>query len=113
MVTAVPTPVPHIASDGNADRYRHTEDASAIVKTLAGFHSGTRKPTLGIRPRRLHYPQSVEPRITEAQGGTSGPYTSTWINSIRDTDIAPHLLFGAHAPLHLLWPQAQSTPHML
>ena len=33
------------------------------------------------------YSPSVEPRIVDAQGGIYGPYTGTWFNSIRDTDI--------------------------
>ena len=33
------------------------------------------------------YPQSVEPKIVEAQGSIYGPYTDTWFDSIRDTDI--------------------------
>ena len=34
-----------------------------------------------------HYSPSVEPRIVEAQGGIYGPYTGTWFDSIRETDI--------------------------
>ena len=37
-----------------------------------------------------HYyysPQSVEPRTVQVQGGIYGPYTGTWFDSIRDTDI--------------------------
>ena len=34
-----------------------------------------------------HYLPSVEPRIVDAQGGIYGPYTGTWFDSIRDTDI--------------------------
>ena len=33
------------------------------------------------------YSPSVEPRIVNAQGGIYGPYTGTWFESIRDTDI--------------------------
>ena len=33
------------------------------------------------------YWPSVEPRIVDAQGGIYGPYTGTWFDSIRDTDI--------------------------
>ena len=33
------------------------------------------------------YSPSVEPRIVEAQGGIYGPYTGTWFESIRETDI--------------------------
>ena len=34
-----------------------------------------------------HYSPSAEPRIADAQGGIYGPYTGTWFDSIRDTDI--------------------------
>ena len=34
-----------------------------------------------------HYSPSVEPRIVAAQGGIYGPYTGTWFDSIRETDI--------------------------
>ena len=33
------------------------------------------------------YPPSVEPRIVENLGGIYGPYTGTWFESIRETDI--------------------------
>ena len=33
------------------------------------------------------YPQSVERKIVNAQGGIYGPYTGTWFNSTRQTDI--------------------------
>ena len=33
------------------------------------------------------YSQSVEPKIVDAQGGIYGPYTGTWFNSIKETDI--------------------------
>ena len=34
-----------------------------------------------------HDSPSVEPRIVDAQGGIFGPYTGTWFDSIRETDI--------------------------
>ena len=34
-----------------------------------------------------HYSPSVEPKIVEAQGGIYGPYTGTWFETIKDTDI--------------------------
>ena len=33
------------------------------------------------------YPASVEPKIVDAQGGIYGPYTGTWFDSIKQTDI--------------------------
>ena len=33
------------------------------------------------------YSPSVEPRIVDAQGGIYGPYTGTWFQTIRETDI--------------------------
>ncbi len=33
------------------------------------------------------YPASVEPKIVAAQGGIYGPYTGTWFENIKETDI--------------------------
>ena len=33
------------------------------------------------------YPASVEPKIVAAQGGIYGPYTGTWFDNIKETDI--------------------------
>ena len=33
------------------------------------------------------YSPSVEPKIVDAQGGIYGPYTGTWFDSIKETDI--------------------------
>ena len=38
-------------------------------------------------PDDYSYSPSVEPRIVDAQGGVYGPYTGTWFDSIRETDI--------------------------
>ena len=38
-------------------------------------------------PDDYPYSPSVEPRIVEAQGGIYGPYTGTWFENIRETDI--------------------------
>ena len=38
-------------------------------------------------PDHYHYSPSVEPRIADAQGGIYGPYTGSWFDSIKDTDI--------------------------
>ena len=38
-------------------------------------------------PDDYPYSQSVEPRIVETLGGIYGPYTGTWFESIRETDI--------------------------
>ena len=38
-------------------------------------------------PDDYRYSPSVEPRIVDAQGGIYGPYTGTWFESIRETDI--------------------------
>ena len=38
-------------------------------------------------PDDYRYSPSVEPRFVDAQGGSYGPYTGTWFDSIRDTDI--------------------------
>ena len=38
-------------------------------------------------PDDYRYSPSVEPRIVAAQGGIYGPYTGTWFESIKETDI--------------------------
>ena len=38
-------------------------------------------------PDDYRYSPSVEPRIVNALGGIYGPYTGTWFESIRETDI--------------------------
>ena len=38
-------------------------------------------------PDDYRYSPSVEPKIVDAQGGIYGPYTGTWFDSIRETDI--------------------------
>ena len=38
-------------------------------------------------PDDYSYSPSVEPRIVDAQDGIYGPYTGTWFESIRETDI--------------------------
>ena len=47
-------------------------------------------------PDNYHYSPSVEPRIVDAQGGIYGPYTGTWFDSIKDTDIE-HILARSEA----------------
>ena len=42
------------------------------------------------------YSPSVEPRIVEAQGGIYGPYTGTWFESIKKTDIE-HIVVRSEA----------------
>ena len=39
------------------------------------------------KAKDYHYSPSVEPRIVDAQGGIYGPYTGTWFETIRETDI--------------------------
>ena len=38
-------------------------------------------------PDDYPYPPSVEPRIVEELGGVYGPYTGTWFESTKETDI--------------------------
>ena len=42
------------------------------------------------------YSPSVEPKIVAAQGGIYGPYTGTWFESIKETDIE-HLVARSEA----------------
>ena len=38
-------------------------------------------------PEDYRYPQSVEPKIVAQMDGIYGPYTGTWFDSTRQTDI--------------------------
>ena len=42
------------------------------------------------------YSPSVEPRVVEELGGVYGPYTGTWFESIRETDIE-HIIARSEA----------------
>ena len=42
---------------------------------------------INIDPDDYPYSPSVEPRIVQTLGGIYGPYTGTWFQSIRETDI--------------------------
>ena len=46
--------------------------------------------------RSYSYPQSVEPQIQAQLGGIYGPYTGTWFDSRRDTDIE-HIIARSEA----------------
>ena len=46
-------------------------------------------------PDDYPYPPSVEPRIVEELGGVYGPYTGTWFESTKETDIEHIVGLGA------------------
>ena len=61
--------------------------ARPAICNVAWHNRHTRTPVLDYEAKYYPYPQSVEPKIVEAQGSIYGPYTDTWFDSIRDTDI--------------------------
>ena len=85
--TAVPTPTPTATQ---ATTSTPTPAATtAPTPTLTPITTPIPAPT-GARPYdadEYHYSPSVEPRIVGAQGGIYGPYTGTWFETIKETDI--------------------------
>ena len=85
--TAVPTPTPTATQ---ATTSTPTPAATtAPTPTLTPITTPIPAPT-GARPYdadEYRYSPSVEPRIVGAQGVIYGPYTGTWFETIKETDI--------------------------
>ena len=88
--TSTPTPEPSPTSEPAETA------ASAPVSTQSPTLPGTLWRGITSTPENrcspygsdeYRYSPSVEPRIVEAQGGIYGPYTGTWFETIRETDI--------------------------
>ena len=79
------------------DAHREVKPTSTIVdQDTSETISGTTWRGITIAPENrcspydsdeYRYSPSVEPRIVDAQGGIYGPYTGTWFESIKETDI--------------------------
>ena len=54
---------------------------------LGDYKCWTMTECINIDPDNYPYSPSVEPRIVQTLGGIYGPYTGTWFQSIRETDI--------------------------
>ena len=86
MPTLEPTPTPAAAPSPTS-----TPTSIPVPEVPAGTWRGI---TLAAEnrcspydPDEYRYSPSVEPRIVAAQGGIYGPYTGSWFESIRETDI--------------------------
>ena len=75
---AVPTPY---------DTAGSTQTPTQPASTLGGLTVAPEYRCAPYDPDDYPYSPSVEAKIVEAQGGIYGPYTGTWFESIRETDI--------------------------
>ena len=78
--TPDPTPIPTATSVAAAA-------PSPTAATWRGITVAPEDRCSPYDPDDYPYPPSVEPRIVENLGGVYGPYTGTWFETIRETDI--------------------------
>ena len=95
-LTATPAPMPTAAPTTVAPSAPTPEPTPTTTATQPPIQSGTMWRGITVAPENrcspydpddYRYSPSVEPKIVEAQGGIYGPYTGTWFESIRETDI--------------------------
>ena len=77
--TAVPTPKPPPATPQPTPK--------TLANTWRGITVAAEHRCSPYDSDDYRYQQSVEPRIVAELGGIYGPYTGTWFESIRETDI--------------------------
>ena len=80
--TAVPTPEPTLTPTATP--------APAPTQTTSMWRGLTVAPEYRCSDYDsddYHYSPSVEPKIVDVQGGIYGPYTGSWFDNIRETDI--------------------------
>ena len=86
--TPTPTPVPTPAPTATPDPTSTTVAASeALTPTWRGIAIAPENRCSPYDSDDYPYPPSVERRIVDELGGIYGPYTGTWFESIRETDI--------------------------
>ena len=86
--TPTPTPIPTATSSPTATSTRAPTQPPVQPSNL--WRGITVAPENRCSPYdadEYRYSPSVEPRIVEAQGGIYGPYTGTWFETIKETDI--------------------------
>ena len=81
--TSTPTPAP-------------TQPPTQAVAAWRGITVAPENRCSSYDPDDYSYSPSVEPRIVEELGGVYGPYTGTWFESIRETDIE-HIIARSEA----------------
>ena len=82
--TAIPTPEPTHTPTATP---MATAAPSPAAATWRGITVAPEDRCSPYDPDDYPYPPSVEPRIVEDLGGVYGPYTGTWFETIRETDI--------------------------
>ena len=94
--TATPTATPAPTPEPTATSSPTPEPTTTATPTPTPVQSAAMWRGLAVAPEDrcsayesddYHYSPSVEPRIVDTQGGIYGPYTGTWFDSIRETDI--------------------------
>ena len=89
--TAIPTPEP-----ASTPTPAPTEPSTQPEATWRGISVAPEYRCSPYDPDDYPYSPSVEPRIVEGLGGVYGPYTGTWFESIRETDIE-HIIARSEA----------------
>ena len=111
--TRMPTPTPAPAATDIATAKPTPTPTAVLTPTSTPTPAPTQPPTQAVAAWRgitvapehrcspydsddYRYSASVEPRIVEELGGVYGPYTGTWFESIRETDIE-HIIARSEA----------------
>ena len=90
VATATPTPEPTPTPSATPRPRATSTPAPTTAQPSPVWRGITIAPEHRCSPYDAddyRYSPSVEPRIVEAQGGIYGPYTGTWFESIKETDI--------------------------
>ena len=90
--TAVPTPTPTLAPTATPNPTATytpvpTQPPAPPSQLWRGITVAPEDRCSPYDSDDYRYSPSVEPRIVETQGGIYGPYTGTWFETIRETDI--------------------------
>ena len=95
--TAKPTPTPTaVLRPTSTPTPAPTQPPTQAVATWRGITVAPEHRCSPYDSDDYRYSPSVEPRIVEELGGVYGPYTGTWFESIRETDIE-HIIARSEA----------------
>ena len=95
--TAKPTPIPTaVLRSTSTPTPAPTQPPTQAVATWRGITVAPEHRCSPYDSDDYRYSPSVEPRIVEELGGVYGPYTGTWFESIRETDIE-HIIARSEA----------------
>ena len=98
-VVTLPTPVPEPKPPRRTEPSPTATPAATSVDPTSLWRGITVAPEHRCSPYDsddYRYSPSVEPRIVEELGGVYGPYTGTWFESIKETDIE-HIIARSEA----------------